>query len=130
MDVDIVYAHTQSEERAPMEPTQHEPGAKLDNGKPDASLLQYFPRALLEVARVGSYGQRKYTRGGWQYVDDGVTRYTAAMMRHFLAEQIEGTYDTDPLAAELGYSDELRHDAQVAWNALARLELRLREEER
>ena len=111
---------------------QHAPGAKLDGGKPDASLLQFFARALLEVAWVGTYGQRKYTRGGWQDVPDGRTRYSAAMLRHYFDELVSGTFDTDeymdrPDMAE--FKGTIRHDAQVAWNALARLELALREEE-
>jgi hypothetical protein len=98
---------------------QHEHGAKLDAGKPDASLLLMFGRALLETSRIGTYGARKYTRGGWQGVSDGVNRYTAAMLRHLLAE------NESVLDRETG----LRHASQVAWNALARLELILREEE-
>lgn len=98
---------------------QHSPGAKLDAGKPDCSLLGYFSRALLEVARVGTYGAEKYTRGGWQEVDDGYNRYTAAMLRHYFAEAKED-YDRDI---------PVLHAAQVAWNALARLELTLRERE-
>jgi len=99
---------------------QHDPGAKLDSGKPDASLLGYFGKALLEVSRVGTFGAQKYTRGGWQEVPDGINRYTAAMMRHFLQEN-ENAYDD-----ELG----VLHAAQVAWNALARLELILREQKK
>lgn len=99
---------------------QHSAGAKLDAGKPDASLLLMFGRALVEVSAVGTFGARKYSRGGWQHVSDGVNRYTAAMLRHLLAEN-EG-----PIDGESG----LRHAAQVAWNALARLELILREEKK
>lgn len=95
---------------------QHQPGAKLDGTKPDASLLLLFSRALLAVAEVGTFGAKKYSRGGWQYVADGYTRYTAALLRHLFASSYEDN-DTD---------SGLLHDAQVAWNALARLELRLR----
>lgn len=96
---------------------QHEPGAKTDNGKPDTSLLGYFGNALLAVSEVGTYGAKKYTRGGWQSVPDGINRYTAAMLRHYLAENYE-EFDRDL---------PVMHAAQVAWNALARLELMLRE---
>lgn len=108
---------------------QHEAGAKLDKGKPDASLLQLFPRALLEVSRVGTFGMAKYSRGGFLSVPNAVIRYGAAMLRHFFLEEVEGTYDQDPSCEEYGYKDEIRHDAQVAWNALARLETRLISEE-
>lgn len=97
---------------------QHEAGAKTDAGKPDLSLLLLFGRALSEVGRVGTFGAIKYSRGGWQSVPDGINRYTAAMLRHVFAEN-DGAMDTDL---------PVLHAAQVAWNALARLELMLREE--
>lgn len=98
---------------------QHADGAKTDAGKPDASLLGMFGRALLAVAEVGTFGAQKYTRGGWQHVSDGINRYTAAMLRHYFKEQQE-RYDSDL---------PVLHAAQVAWNSLARLELILREAE-
>jgi len=98
----------------------HTDGCKLDAGKPDLSLLQDFGKALEAVAEVGTYGKEKYSRGGWQHVDDGLNRYTAAMMRHFFAERYSN-FDTD--------DSELLHMAQTAWNALARLELYLRKED-
>jgi hypothetical protein len=95
---------------------QHEPGAKLDHGKPDLSLLIGFGRALSKVGEVSTYGAAKYTRNGWESVPEGFERYTAAGLRHILAE---GSEATDP---ESG----LLHAAHHAWNALARLELLLR----
>jgi hypothetical protein len=98
---------------------QHEPGAKLDKGKPDASLLLMFGKALRAVSEVGTYGAVKYTRGGWQTVPDGENRYTAALLRHLYAEHYEEFDEDLPVL----------HAAQVAWNALARLELILRRKE-
>jgi hypothetical protein len=95
----------------------HEAGAKLDSGKPLAGVLGDFSLALLEVAKVGTHGAEKYSRGGWQSVPEGVTRYSDAMWRHLLAERHE----------EMDGSG-LRHAAHLAWNALARLELMLRGE--
>jgi hypothetical protein len=97
---------------------QHSHGAKTDKGKPDLSLLLMFGKALRAVGEVGTFGARKYTRGGWQGVDDGVNRYTAALLRHLCDEHYE-TLDKDL---------PVMHAAQVAWNALARLELMLRKE--
>lgn len=97
----------------------HEQGAKLDAGKPDLSLLLMFGRALQSVGEVATAGAVKYSRGGWQFVPSGIDRYTAALLRHLCKEHYE-THDPD-LA--------VLHAAQVAWNALARLELILREEE-
>lgn len=98
-----------------------EPGAKLDAGKAPIvrGAIGYFPRALREVALVSAFGANKYAWNGWQTVPDGFVRYTDAMGRHLVGETIDGP--TDP---ETGLS----HAAQVAWNALARLELLLREQ--
>ena len=120
------------QEKDPNGVGQHEAGAKLDDGKIDGSLLGLFSRALREVLRVGTMGAEKYTYGGWLHVIQGHRRYTAAMQRHYFAEEVEGIFDNDPYYdTEEGkkWKGQIRHDAQVAWNALARLELRLREEE-
>lgn len=94
-----------------------QPGAKLDAGKPRIGLvLGDFSAALIEVAKVGTYGANKYTEHGWLSVPNGVERYTDAMYRHLLAEHIT------PLDADT----DLLHAAHAAWNALARLELMLR----
>lgn len=93
-------------------------GAKLDAGKvrPDL-ILTGMPRALLAVAEVGTFGANKYSENGWMAVPDGIKRYTAAMDRHRLKEGIE-IKDSD---------SDLLHAAHLAWNALARLELILRD---
>ena len=101
--------------------SQHAPGAKLDAGKVRPSLIfNDMPRALLAVAEVATFGANKYSDGGWQHVPDALKRYTDAMDRHRLKEYTEGRYDHD---------SELTHAAHLAWNALARLELLLRDEE-
>jgi hypothetical protein len=96
-----------------------QPGAKLDAGKVRPSLiLDDMSRALLAVAEVGTFGARKYSDGGWLVVPDGFRRYTDAMDRHRLKESAEGPYDRE---------SGIPHAAHLAWNALARLELLLRE---
>lgn len=98
----------------------HDPGAKLDSGKPRLDLvLDGFSRALLAVGEVGTYGAQKYTDNGWLYVRDGINRYKGAEYRHMLAENQE-SYDEE---------SKLLHAAHGAWNALARLELIIRERE-
>lgn len=94
----------------------HSPGAKLDAGKPDMSLMQQLGKALLAVGEVMTFGANKYTRGGWQEVPDGIRRYTAAELRHIFKEEYE---DLDP-------DSGLLHAAHGACNALFRLELLLR----
>ncbi len=98
-------------------------GAKLDAGKPAAwrGLLDYFPRACLAVADVSTRGAKKYSWKGWETVEDGEARYADALVRHILKESIDGLYDIGP-----GGLNDVLHASQIAWNALARLELLLR----
>ena len=91
-------------------------GVKHDEGKVLAGLIGDFGLALMEVARVGTFGAEKYTRGGWQSVPNGRERYNDAMWRHLLASSEEVI---DP---ESG----LEHELHMVWNALAKLELRMR----
>lgn len=99
---------------------QHDLGAKLDGGKPLAGrLLGMFANALHDVSLVGTYGAEKYTEGGWQYVEDGIQRYEDAQVRHWLKR-----HQGEECDADTGY----RHAAHEAWNALAKLELMIREE--
>ena len=109
-------------ERDPSGIDSKTPGAKLDDGKSPIlqGAIQYFPRALLEVSKVSMVGAKKYSWKGWEKVAGGIDRYGNALARHLAAEAIEGNYDVD--------TGEL-HAAQVAWNALARLELILKEKE-
>jgi len=105
----------------PLGKSQHEPGAKLDHGKIRAGLvINGFARALSEVSRVGTFGAQKYTPCGWIQVENGVERYTDAMYRHLMAEARGETLDNETY---------IRHAAHAAWNALARLDLMIREEE-
>lgn len=107
-------------ERDPTGRDAHAPGAKLDAGKTEFGLImQGMPRALRQVARVATYGANKYTRDGWLSVPDGPRRYTDAMYRHLNAEACGELHDPDT---------QLEHAAHAAWNALARLELLLREQ--
>lgn len=119
-----------SQEKDPSGIGQHVYGAKLDAGKVDMSLLQLWPRALVEVCRVGTMGAEKYSRGGFLGVADGVVRYSAALLRHYFKEPFQ-KYDDDPYydtKKGLKWKGTIRHDAQVAWNALSRLEIALIEE--
>lgn len=94
------------------------PGAKADKGKNRVGLIVTgFAHALEEVSKVGTMGAAKYTDRGFLSVPDGERRYTDAMLRHLLQEETVG-----PVEQESG----LLHMAHVAWNALARLELHLR----
>lgn len=99
-----------------------EPGSKLDAGKSPIlqGLLDYFPRSCEAVANVSAFGANKYAWKGWETVPDGINRYENAMVRHIVKEAVEGPKDKD---------SHLLHKAHRAWNALASLELYLREHE-
>lgn len=98
------------------------PGAKADGAKiRPALVLGGFARALREVSKVGTFGAVKYTDNGWMEVPNGVERYDDAKMRHWLDEKAGVAVDKDTL---------LVHAAHEAWNALARLDLMIRNKEK
>lgn len=108
-------------ERDPTGRDAHSPGAKLDAGKNRAGLVIFgFARAIAEVCKVGTFGANKYTPNGWMAVPNGIERYTDALFRHLL-KHASGERE-DPDTGE-------RHLAHAAWNALAILDLTLRETE-
>ena len=110
--------------------TTNDPQDKIANGaiKYDAGkapinrgALSYFPRAIELVAAISAFGATKYAWRGWEGVDDGINRYSDAMVRHLVAEGKGEVLDPD---------SGLLHAGHVAWGALARLELMLREMEK
>jgi hypothetical protein len=100
-------------------------GKKYDGGKAPIhqGVFQYFPNALLSVADISKYGAEKYQLQysdiNWARVEGGRQRYGDARGRHILGEFIDGPID--PESGKL-------HAAMAAWNALAYLELILKEE--
>lgn len=97
-------------------------GVKYDGGKPSPyrGVIDYFPRAINAVADISSFGASKYAWKGWLTVPEGIERYSDALVRHLIAEGTGEFTDSD---------SGLPHAAHGAWNALARLELMLREKE-
>ncbi len=62
------------------------PGVKHDVEKPRLDLLVAgMPHALEEVAKVLTFGARKYAAHNWRVVPEAPDRYLAAGMRHELA---------------------------------------------
>ena len=105
----------------PLGVQEREPGYKPDAGKPDVALLfESFPRALMEVASVATFGLRSHTRDGFRYVKDKEVRYEAAMGRHMLKRHMGELVDPD--------SKHL-HRTHEVWNALALLEFELTQQE-
>ena len=82
-------------------------GLKYDTDKPRMDLLPF--EALEEVAKVLTFGAKKYADNSWQKVENAERRYLAAMLRHLAASEKGEIYD-----AESG----LTHAAHMATNAL------------
>lgn len=93
-------------------------GIKHDNGKPRPDLILHtMARAMLAVSEVAAFGASKYDDDNWLLVDDANRRYADAKARHMLQGAIE-SHDKE---------SGLLHAAHEAWNALAVLELHLRQ---
>jgi len=58
-------------------------GIKFDSEKNRYDLIP--PYALDEVARVLTYGARKYSPGNWRHVPEAEQRYFSAAQRHLWA---------------------------------------------
>lgn len=89
-------------------------------GKMMAGVLEDFLPALKEVAELGSKNNipfGKYKRSSWMKVEK--QHYKDAFWRHLL----EGPDTLDP---ESG----MPHDVAIAWNALALIWFRLKEEKK
>jgi hypothetical protein len=103
-------------------------GKKFDAGKVPVwqGFENYFPRAIIGVAAVSEYGDRKYVPEGkglvhysqnWALVDNPA-RYKDAEGRHRLAPACGSDYDEE---------SGLSHLQQKAWNAMADLERAVRD---
>lgn len=82
---------------------------KFDKDKPNCGLIyKGFAKALLEVAKVGTFGAKKYAPDSWKTIEQEA--YVSALFRHLLAWLDGETYDN-----ESGFN----HLSHCAWNALA-----------
>lgn len=95
-------------------------GMKYDAGKPRMDLLlDGCPHALLRISDVLTFGAQKYAAHSWHTVEEGRSRYKAALLRHLTAHASGELTD-----AESG----LPHLAHAACCALFILELEQRED--
>ena len=91
-------------------------GIKYDSAKPKMNLLP--PKAILEVAKVLTFGAEKYDAENWRKLDDLQNRYTAGALRHIFAH-MDGE--------ELDPETNLSHLAHALCCLLFKLEIKLEE---
>lgn len=100
-------------------------GVKTDSSKVDISVLfKQFPRALTAVAEASAYGHNKYRETdkdmlNFTRVDNAESRYRGALMRHERDRYTDGYLDSE---------SNLPHIYHKAWNALAELEMHLKDQ--
>ena len=92
-------------------------GTKADEGKIRMELLPM--RELREVAKVLTYGAKKYSADNWKSVADAKERYAGALLRHFTEYREGNAFDSEALGTGV------RHIAQVVCNALFLLYMEL-----
>lgn len=104
-------------------PTDNKPSANDTSVKNDIidnkvrmDLLPW--RELEEIAKVYTAGAKKYGPNQWQNLPDGYQRYKGAMLRHLTELEKGNEFDEDT---------GCRHAAQIAWNAIAMLHFKLKE---
>ena len=93
-------------------------GIKYDSAKPKMNLLP--PKAIVEVAKVLTFGAEKYDAENWRKLDDLQNRYTAGALRHIFAHM-----DGEKLDPETGLS----HMAHALCCLLFKLEIELEDGE-
>jgi hypothetical protein len=82
-----------------------------------SGVLDYFPKALAEVARVSEAGNRQHNPGQPLHWARGKsTDFSDTIIRHMVER---GTRDVDGM----------RHTAKAAWRILAMLEVEIEEQE-
>ncbi len=89
-------------------------GVKYDGEKAKMHLLP--PKAILEVAKVLTFGASKYDEENWRKLEDLQNRYSSASLRHIFAH-IDGS--------ELDEDSGLSHLAHAICCLLFKLEIEL-----
>ncbi len=107
---------------------ERKPGVKLDAGKPKyfINVRWQFWRALEALAHHTEKGNNEpgHVPKGWTAVDNGYERYTEALERHLHEEAMRyGQHD------ERSRQELIEHATATLWNAAARLELLLADQE-
>jgi len=117
----VSYIDTEEEDKE--EAGEELKGVKTDSSKVDISVLfKQFPRALTAVAEASAYGHQKYIEHdldmlNFTRVENAESRYRGALMRHERDRYTDGYLDSE---------SNLPHIYHKAWNALAELEMHLK----
>lgn len=91
-------------------------GIKFDGGKLRlAEMLQDFEEPIKALCLVWQFGANKYGKSNWKDLDKAVDRYTNALIRHLMTDEV---YDEE---------SGILHAAHLAFNALARLHFILKQ---
>jgi len=85
-------------------------------------VMQDMPRAIEALARVMTWAlaEKGYKESDWLHVPDGIREYHGGLHRHDNKEMRGQEFDDE---------SGLEHAIHTAWNAMARVELILREKE-
>lgn len=84
-----------------------------------SGFIKYFPRAILEVARLSKVANDQHNPGEpLHWAKEKSTDEPDALMRHLIDDIISDEIDTDGI----------KHLTKVAWRAMALLERRLENE--
>ena len=95
-------------------------GIKYDGKKPRMELLP--PKAIVEVAKVLTFGATKYSPDNWKLLENLQTRYSGAALRHIFA-----TMDGEELDPETEYYHEAHAICCLLFKLEAKLEARSKE---
>lgn len=94
-------------------------GVKYDGEKPRMHLLP--PKAIIEVAKVLTFGANKYDEENWKKLEDLQSRYTSGALRHIFAHM-----DGEDLDSE----SNLYHVAHAICCLLFKLEIELEQKDK
>lgn len=105
---------------SPHQETPDESGSRKNDRKDGKVRMDLLPWPELEkIAEVYTAGAKKYGDHNWENLENGYERYKGAMLRHLTEVEKGNAIDEDTGCL---------HIAQVAWNAIAMLHFKLKED--
>ena len=77
-------------------------GIKYDGEKPRMHLLP--PKAIIEVAKVLTFGANKYDEENWKKLENLQSRYTSGALRHIFAHMDGEDLDSESNVSHLAHA--------------------------